>query len=143
MRHVLSALVQNQPGVLAHVSGMLASRGVNIDSLAVGETRAPQLSPTPFALRADHPFSTPARTRPVRPEAAAELARLQPGQHLKITQLVRVGMKTWPAIVEGTFRHVDSLATGLATQRVPEDDIIVPILHFTKPNGELSSVALD
>ena len=38
MRHVLSALVQNQPGVLAHVSGMLASRGFNIDSLAVGET---------------------------------------------------------------------------------------------------------
>jgi acetolactate synthase-1/3 small subunit len=41
MRHVLSALVQNQPGVLAHVSGMLASRGFNIDSLAVGETEDP------------------------------------------------------------------------------------------------------
>ena len=38
MRHVLSALVQNEPGVLAHISGMLASRGFNIDSLAVGET---------------------------------------------------------------------------------------------------------
>ena len=37
MRHVLSALVQNVPGVLAHVSGMLASRGYNITSLAVGE----------------------------------------------------------------------------------------------------------
>src|ERR1700687_5875673 len=38
MRHVLSALVQNQPGVLAHVSGMLASRNFNIISLAVGAT---------------------------------------------------------------------------------------------------------
>ncbi len=44
MRHVLSATVQNVPGVLAHVSGMLASRGYNIDSLAVGETDDPQLS---------------------------------------------------------------------------------------------------
>ena len=44
MRHVLSALVQNQPGVLAHVSGMFASRGFNIDSLAVGETENPLLS---------------------------------------------------------------------------------------------------
>jgi hypothetical protein len=35
------------------------------------------------------------------------------------------------------------LATGLATQRVPEDDIVVVTVHFTKPNGELSSVALD
>jgi acetolactate synthase-1/3 small subunit len=44
MRHVLSVLVQNQPGVLAHVSGMFASRGFNIDSLAVGETEDPHLS---------------------------------------------------------------------------------------------------
>ena len=35
MRHVLSALVTNQPGVLAHSTGMLASRAFNIDSLAV------------------------------------------------------------------------------------------------------------
>ena len=44
MRHVLSALVQNQPGVLAHISGMLASRGFNIESLAVGETEDKNLS---------------------------------------------------------------------------------------------------
>ncbi len=53
MRHVLSALVQNQPGVLAHVSGMLASRGFNIDSLAVGETEEPQLSRMTFVVHGD------------------------------------------------------------------------------------------
>jgi acetolactate synthase-1/3 small subunit len=53
MRHVLSALVQNQPGVLAHVSGMLASRGFNIDSLAVGETEEPHLSRITFVVRGD------------------------------------------------------------------------------------------
>ena len=36
--------MQNQPGVLAHVSGMFASRGFNIESLAVGETENPDLS---------------------------------------------------------------------------------------------------
>jgi acetolactate synthase-1/3 small subunit len=55
MRHVLSALVQNQPGVLAHVSGMLASRGFNIDSLAVGETEDPQLSRMTFVVSGDDP----------------------------------------------------------------------------------------
>lgn len=44
IRHVLSALVQNTPGVLAHVSGMFGSRGFNIESLAVGETEDPHLS---------------------------------------------------------------------------------------------------
>jgi hypothetical protein len=31
----------------------------------------------------------------------------------------------------------------LATDRVPEDDIVVVAIHFTKDNGELSSVTLD
>lgn len=53
MRHVLSALVQNQPGVLAHVSGMLASRGFNIDSLAVGTTEIPELSRMTFVVQGD------------------------------------------------------------------------------------------
>jgi acetolactate synthase-1/3 small subunit len=53
MRHVLSALVHNQPGVLAHISGMLASRGFNIDSLAVGETEDAQLSRMTFVVHGD------------------------------------------------------------------------------------------
>jgi acetolactate synthase-1/3 small subunit len=53
MRHVLSALVQNVPGVLAHISGMLASRGYNIDSLAVGETEDPHFSRMTFVVVGD------------------------------------------------------------------------------------------
>src|SRR5687767_81214 len=53
MRHVLSALVPNHPGAIAHVSGMLASRGFNIDSLAVGETEDPQLSRMIFVVHGD------------------------------------------------------------------------------------------
>lgn len=53
MRHVLSALVQNVPGVLAHVAGMFASRGYNIDSLAVGETEEPHLSRMTFVVVGD------------------------------------------------------------------------------------------
>jgi hypothetical protein len=82
-------------------------------------------------------------TRPIRPQLLQVLAELRPGQRLRITQTVRVGFQSWPAVVTGTFRHLDSLATGLATERVAEDDIVVPVLHFTKDNGELSSVALD
>jgi acetolactate synthase-1/3 small subunit len=53
MRHVLSALVQNVPGVLSHIAGMLASRGYNIDSLAVGETEDPKLSRMTFVVVGD------------------------------------------------------------------------------------------
>ncbi len=50
MKQVLSALVMNQPGVLAHISGMLASRAFNIESLAVGETEEPEFSRITFVV---------------------------------------------------------------------------------------------
>jgi hypothetical protein len=71
------------------------------------------------------------------------LNRVQPGQRIRITHTVRIGSRSWPVTVEGSYRDVNYLATGIATQRVPADDIVVPTVHFTKDNGELSSVALD
>ena len=44
MKHIISALVENKPGVLAHVAGMFAARAFNIDSLVVGRTEDPGLS---------------------------------------------------------------------------------------------------
>lgn len=43
-RHVIAALVTNEPGVLSQVAGMFAARGFNIDSLVVGRTENPNLS---------------------------------------------------------------------------------------------------
>src|SRR5437763_7067864 len=53
MRHVISALVVNEPGVLANVAGMFAARGFNIDSLVVGRTEDPNLSRMTIVVTAD------------------------------------------------------------------------------------------
>src|SRR6186713_321519 len=53
MRHVISALVINEPGVLANVAGMFAARGFNIDSLVVGRTENPELSRMTVVCDAD------------------------------------------------------------------------------------------
>jgi acetolactate synthase I/III small subunit len=53
MRHVISALVMNEPGVLANVAGMFAARGFNIDSLVVGRTEDPDLSRMTIVVTAD------------------------------------------------------------------------------------------
>ena len=50
-RHILNMFVQDEPGVLARVSGCLAARGVNIDSLVVCATDVQDLSRMCIVLR--------------------------------------------------------------------------------------------
>ncbi|MEX0775677.1 MAG: acetolactate synthase small subunit [Phycisphaeraceae bacterium] len=54
MRHVIAALVTNEPGVLAQVAGMFAARGFNIDSLVVGRTENPELSRMTIVVSGDN-----------------------------------------------------------------------------------------
>ena len=89
------------------------------------------------------PATLPSSTRPINPDLAALLRSLKPGQRIRVTQTIRVGLKQWTTTVNGTFRALNYLATGLATDRVPQDDIVVVTVHFIKDNGELSSVTLD
>ena len=56
---------------------------------------------------------------------------------------MRVGRKIWTTTVTGVFRDLQYLATGLATHRPREEEIVVPTVHFIKDNGELSSIAID
>jgi acetolactate synthase-1/3 small subunit len=43
-KHVLSMLVDNQPGVLSRIVGLFSGRGYNIESLCVAETLDPKVS---------------------------------------------------------------------------------------------------
>jgi len=43
-KHVLSLLVENQPGVLSRIVGLFSGRGFNIESLCVAETIDPDIS---------------------------------------------------------------------------------------------------
>jgi acetolactate synthase I/III small subunit len=54
--HTLSVLVENKPGVLAHVAGMFSRRSFNISSLAVGPTQDEKVSRMTIVISAD---STP------------------------------------------------------------------------------------
>lgn len=53
MRHVISALVMNEPGVLSLVAGLFSARGFNIDSLVVGRTENPEFSRMTIVANAD------------------------------------------------------------------------------------------
>lgn len=83
-------------------------------------------------------------TRRLSEELVNLLKSLKEGDRIRVVQTVRVGrMKPWEAVATGTFRGVNYLSTGISTERLKEDDIVVPLVHFTKDNGELSTITLD
>ena len=82
-------------------------------------------------------------TRRLDPAVADLLRALKPGDRVRVEQTVRVGSREWPAVAEGEFRGLAYLATGVTTERVKDDDLVVPVVRFTKPNGELTSITVD
>ena len=81
--------------------------------------------------------------RRLDPALVTLVKSLNVGERIKITQTLKVGTKTWPAETVGTYRGISYLSTGITTDRVVADDIVVPLVQFTKDNGELASISLD
>jgi len=52
-KHVLSILVDNQPGVLSRIAGLFSGRGYNIESLCVAETTDPLVSRITIVTKAN------------------------------------------------------------------------------------------
>jgi len=53
VRHTISVLVENKPGVLARIAGLFSARGYNIASLAVSETLDPTISYMTMVVEAE------------------------------------------------------------------------------------------
>ena len=53
MRHTISVLVDNRPGVLSRIAGLFSGRGFNIESLSVNETMDPTMSQMTIVTRGD------------------------------------------------------------------------------------------
>lgn len=56
MRHTLSVVVVNSPGVLTRVSGLFARRGYNIESLTVSATQRSDISRMTIVVEGDLPY---------------------------------------------------------------------------------------
>lgn len=52
--HTIVALVQDRPGVLSRVAGLVRRRGYNIASLAVGHSEQPGISRMTIVVESDH-----------------------------------------------------------------------------------------
>ena len=53
MKHIINCLVENQPGVLARIVGLISGRGYNIETLNVGPTEDPTVSKMTIVVPGD------------------------------------------------------------------------------------------
>jgi len=109
MKRTISALVQNQPGVLARVAGMFAARNFNIDSLAVGRTEDPNLSRITMVVIGD--------------DATLEQVRKQLG---KIIPIVKVYDFTGENLVQ---RDLMLIKIAVASEKRPEIQAIIDMFR--------------
>lgn len=55
MKHIITALLENKPGVLARIVGLISGRGYNIETLNVGPTQDPTTSKMTMVVPGDEP----------------------------------------------------------------------------------------
>ncbi len=70
---------------------------------------------------------------------------LKPGDHVKITQRIKVGLKIWTTTVTGTVERTERRREGLAVQRSFDDQAFADLIILKKdgPVGEETTVAMD
>lgn len=56
MKYTLAVLVENKPGVLTHISGLISRRAFNIESIAAGYTEEPDMTRITIVVDADDQY---------------------------------------------------------------------------------------
>lgn len=147
MKHTLSVLVENKPGVLSRVAGLFTRRGYNIDSLAVSPTEDPHTSRMTIAVDASR-FPVEQMTkqldklvnvikiRDMDPEnmVSRELALM------KVAADARTRSEVIQLVEIFDARIIDVTAESLTIQVTGESDELVNFEQLLRPFGLIELV---
>lgn len=147
MKHTLSILVEDKPGVLTRVAGLFARRGFNIESLAVGSSEDPDLSRMTIVISAEdqpvdqvtkqlHKLINVIKIRDLEPQGSVEAELLLvkvSGEGEKRTEVLQIAEIFKAKIVDVDRRHVTLRVVGTS-------DKVEALLELVKPLGILEVV---
>ena len=147
MRHTLSILVEDKPGVLTRVAGLFARRGFNIESLAVGSSEDPKLSRMTITINAEahpvdqvtkqlHKLINVIKIRDLEATSSVEAELLLvkvSGEGEKRTEVLQIAEIFKAKIVDVDRRHVTLRVVGTSEK-------VEALLELMKPLGILEIV---
>jgi hypothetical protein len=79
------------------------------------------------------------------PSTLIPFETLRPGDHIKITQRIKVGLKVWTTMVTGSVERIERRREGLTVKRNFDDKAFADLIVLKKDGavGEETTVALD
>jgi len=147
MKYLMSALVENKPGVLARVAGMFRRRNFNIDSLTVGPTHKTEFSRMTILIE-----GTQAEARKVE-KSLYKLANVVQVEHLHDKPSVTRDLALIKVAVDGQSRAevmqlcdifrariVDVSADSVIVEITGEEDKIERFTELLQPLGIIEMV---
>jgi len=141
-KQILSALVENKSGVLAHVAGLFSARGFNIDSLAVGETEDPRFSRMTIVACGDEAVLEQVRKQLDKLVSVVKVQDLSRASRVeRDLLLVRVnappGKRSQVIELANTFRAkvVDVGLSEVMIEVVGTEDKVQALLDLLRPYG--------
>lgn len=105
-RYTVGVLVDNEPGVLARVSGLFSRRGFNIESLAVGPTQDKEVSRITIVVLGDDAHIEQLVQQLYKLICVQKVQVMQPANALE-RQLLLVKVSAGPQERESLMRLVD------------------------------------
>ena len=140
--HTLSVLVENKPGVLARIAGLISRRGYNIESLAVGPTESPEMSRITLQVNVDDVVLEQITKQLNKLVEVLKIVELDPASAAR-RELVLVKVKataeTRGQLIEiiGLFQGkvVDLTADVLTVEAVGKPEKLVALLSLLEPYG--------
>lgn len=140
MKHIITALVENQPGVLARIVGLISGRGYNIESLNVAPTLDPTVSRMTIQVPGDDRVLEQVTKQLNKIIDVIKVADLTKRQHVtrelvlvkvKVTPEKRVEIAKFAELNNGCIAHVSP--KSMTVQMSGDQNEIQNFLELMKP----------
>src|ERR1700690_2696541 len=143
MIQVISLLVENKPGALMRITGLLSARGYNIESLTVARTLDPTLSRMTIVVDVDPTLRAQVikqMNKLINVLQASDLSESPAVAREMVLLRVCSTMDTWTAILKESeifgARVVDSTGEGFAVHPTGASDNVDEFIGFMRTYGE-------
>ncbi|MBR4172627.1 MAG: acetolactate synthase small subunit [Kiritimatiellae bacterium] len=141
MNHIINCLVENQPGVLARIVGLISGRGYNIETLNVGPTADPTVSSMTMVVPGDDHVITQVIHQLQKQVDVIDVTNMTKRRHIN-RELILVRIATEDRSVRAEVVELASLFVSrvvavdertITLQMVGNQDAVADFLQLLKP----------